>query len=146
MALFLALWDWSRDHATFRLGTLRDRFGDLRRFGVAPGLHSAGTEYLGIVSRPRRRGRQPAGRQVCAILCHRHQIRLVRQAAVHHVPAPGMEGTAGRQVNQARWLASDRLEPVARRGAARYGLEQAFRIWVMRGVEDIVLARLLRGP
>src|ERR1022692_4717922 len=104
----------------------------------------------GAVPLPPRPGRppsrQPARGDVTAVVADRHQPGLVGQALIHHVRAARVEGAAGWQPDQAGRLAGDRPEPVTGRGAVRDRLEQALGVRVVRLVEDVVLAGLLRGP
>ncbi len=74
------------------------------------------------------------------------QVGLVGQAAVHDVGAAGVEGAAGRELDQAGGLAGDRDQPLAAGRGAGDGFEQALGVRVVGLVEDVAFGGFLGGP
>src|SRR5262245_40749569 len=128
-----------------RLGTGRDCVGHFGRGRMAALAHGAPAQLLGFLGQADGPAGQEAGGAMGTRRAHSDQGRLLRQAPVHQIGTPWVEGTASGKPDQAGRLTRDRLEPFGGGGAVGNRLQQAFGIRMVRPVEDVVLAGRLGG-
>src|SRR5262249_29186674 len=95
-------------------------------------LRSSSVSSARPTARPRGRAGEGGGGGRDTRRAHSDQGRLLRQAPVHHIGTPWVEGTASGKPDQAGRLTRDRLEPFGGGGAVGNRLQQAFGVRMVR--------------